>query len=98
MPSPNKGETKLEPRTTHVPKVGHEKNPKGYEISHKTLNQSTQPRKPRTKLIPWPGTDGERYGLEENDMDWKIGPIQKIWTKYGPIRNAKMQYGNVTPI
>ena len=43
MPSPNKEEMKLEPRTTHVPKVGHEKNPKGYEISHKTWDQSTQP-------------------------------------------------------
>ena len=43
MPSPNKEEPKLEPRTTHVSKIGHEKNPKGYEISNKTWDQSNQP-------------------------------------------------------
>ena len=41
---------KLEPRTDHVPKIGHEKNPKGYEISQKTLDQSTQPRKTKDQM------------------------------------------------
>ena len=43
MTSPNKGKA-IKPRTTDVPKFGHEKNPKGYETSQKTLDQSTQPR------------------------------------------------------
>ena len=68
MRSPNKEKAKLEPRTTHVPKVGHEKNPKGYEISHKTWDQSTQPREYQGSKFH--GT--ERKG---NDMDWEIGPI-----------------------
>ena len=43
MPSPNKEEPKLEPRTTQVSKIGHEKNPKGYKylIRHGT-NQTNQ--------------------------------------------------------
>ena len=49
-------------------KVGHEKNPKGYEISHKTWDQSTQPREYQGSKFH--GT--ERKG---NDMDWEIGPI-----------------------
>ena len=59
-----------------------------------TRHWTNQPNrgKPRIK--------NEFHGPERmgNDMDWKIGPKQTIWTKYGPIRNAKMQYGNVTPI
>ena len=40
MPSPNKEEPKLEPRTTHVSKIGHEIQ---RDISNKTWDQSIQP-------------------------------------------------------
>ena len=53
---------KLEPRTDNVPKIGHEKNPKGY-ISQKTLDQSTQPRNQGSNEFHGP----ERMG---KDMDW----------------------------
>lgn len=62
MTSPIKKMAKLEPRTDNVPKIGHEKNPKGY-ISQKTLDQSTQPRNQGSNEFHGP----ERMG---KDMDW----------------------------
>ena len=86
MPSPNKEEMKLEPRTTHVPKVGHEKNPKGYEISHKTWDQSTQPSENQGSRIPWHGMEGERYGLE----DWTNSKFEI--SICGSNANIRMSY------
>ena len=85
MTSPNKEKAKLEPRTTHVPEVGHEKNPKGY----KNVSQDIGP------INPTEGNQGlnEFHGPERmgNDMDWKIGPKRTIWIgrldqfrEYGP--------------
>ena len=76
---------KLEPRTDHVPKIGHEKNPKGYEISQKTLDQSTQPRNQGSRIMA--RTDGERIGLDRND-----------WTGLDQLKKfERIQYVDVTP-
>ena len=83
MTSPIKKMAKLEPRTKHEPRIGHEKNPKGYEISQKTLDQSTQPRNQGSRIMARNGWGTDWIGYER--LDW-IGPIGKnskefnMWT------------------
>ena len=86
MTSPNKEKAKLEPRTTHVPKLDTKKIQR--DMKYLTRHGTNQPNqgKPRIKWIPWPGTEGERYGLE----DWTNSKFEI--STCGSNANIRMSY------